>query len=280
MRRLLREPLVQFLGLGLLLFGAYHWLAGDADGGRRIVLGPAELELIESQFRAAWGRSPTHDEMQGLIDSAVRDEILYREGETLGLGRDDPVVKRRIRQKYEVLAEEQSQQPAPTESDLAAYLAANARRYERPAIVTFEQLLLAAPASAVEPAAAAVEVRRALERGADPATLGRPTLLPAREEAVGLDRVARDYGESFAEALGTMPVGAWQGPVESAYGAHMVRVERYVAGVLPPLEQVRTELTRDFEYARRERALESSLAELRKKYEIVIEPLPERRASQ
>ena len=51
-------------------------------------------------------RPPT--ELDHLIESYVHDEILYREGVALGLDRDDIVVKRRVRQKIEVMAEEEA----------------------------------------------------------------------------------------------------------------------------------------------------------------------------
>src|SRR4026208_1628239 len=55
---------------------------------------------------AAKGREPSPTELNNLIESYVRDEILYREGVKLGLERDDIVVKRRVRQKIEMIAEE------------------------------------------------------------------------------------------------------------------------------------------------------------------------------
>ncbi len=72
----------------------------------------------------------------------MHDEILYREGVTLGLDRDDIVVKRRVRQKIEVMAEEEAATGAPTDSDLSAYLAVNQARFVQPAVLTFEQVFL------------------------------------------------------------------------------------------------------------------------------------------
>ena len=43
--------------------------------------------------------------MRGLVDARVREEILYREALTLGLERGDAIVKRRLAQKMEFLAE-------------------------------------------------------------------------------------------------------------------------------------------------------------------------------
>jgi parvulin-like peptidyl-prolyl isomerase len=271
LRGLLREPLVHFLVLGLALFAGYRWLAGDDGGGRRIVVDDARVAFIRAQFKTTWNRDPTDAELRGLVDGAVRDEIFYREGEALGLDRDDPVVMRRVRQKYEVLAEEMMSQEAPTDADLGQWLAAHPEKYARPAELTFTQILVAAEDAASDAGAATDAARRALARGVDPGSLGLRTMLPPHEDAVGLDRVARDYGPAFADALAAAPVGEWQGPIESAYGAHLVRVEARVAGRNPSLGEARPQVMRDWEGARRERAIEAKLAELREKYDVVIE---------
>lgn len=262
--------------LGLALFAGYRWLHGGDGGGRTIVVDEARVAVIREQFRATWNREPTPTELRGLVDGAVRDEMFYREGEALGLDRDDPVVMRRVRQKYEVLAEEMRAEPAPTDAVLAGWLAAHAGDYARPAVLTFTQILLTAADSAGDAGAAAETARRALARGADPGTLGLRSLLPPHEESVGLDRVARDYGQAFADALAAAPPGEWRGPVRSGYGEHLVRVEARVAGSNPTLDEVRAQVMRDWEAARRERALDAKLAELRGKYDVVIEAeLPE-----
>jgi parvulin-like peptidyl-prolyl cis-trans isomerase-like protein len=270
LRRLLREPLLQFLALGLALFAAYRLFGGDGEGGQTIVIDEPRVALIREQFRATWSRDPTPAELHGLVDTAIRDEMLYREGDSLGLGRDDPVVMRRIRQKYEVLAEELIEDAPPTDAALEQWLATHATAYARPAVVTFSQILLAAGEQKVDTGRAADAARRSLAGGADPASLGMRTLLPPHEETVGLDRVARDYGDSFADTLRTAPVGEWRGPVESGYGAHLVRVEARIEGRTPSLDEIRPQVMRDWEAARRDRALDAKLAELRRKYDIVV----------
>ena len=270
MRRLLREPLLQFLVLGLALFAAYRLFAGEGEGGRTITIDEPRVALLREQFRATWSRDPTPVELHNLVDTAIRDEMLYREGESLGLGRDDPVVMRRIRQKYEVLAEELLDEAPPTDAVLEQWRVAHVTTYARPAVVTFSQILLVTEESKGDAGAAAEAARRSLAGGADAASLGIRTLLPAHEDSVGLDRVARDYGDAFADALRSAPIGEWQGPVQSGYGAHLARVETRIEGRTPPLDEIRTQVMHDWEAARRERALDAKLAELREKYDIVV----------
>src|SRR3954447_20812155 len=146
-RTLLGEPMLHFLLIGFALFGAYRWVSPGDAGGRRIVITQGVVDDLVTQHVAARGREPSTTELNRLIESYVRDEILYREGVRLGLERDDIVVKRRVRQKIEMIAEEDASTVAPADADLFAYLTANQTRFVQPAILSFEQVFLGPPAA-------------------------------------------------------------------------------------------------------------------------------------
>jgi hypothetical protein len=270
LKTLLREPLVHFLGIGLLLFGLYALVAPAGSGGDSILFSRAMVADLAAQHQKLWGRPPTAAELDGLIANRVNDEILYREGLAMGLDKDDAVIKRRVRQKYELIAEEEDS-VAPTDADLAAYLKANPDRFRSPPIVGFTQVMLPAQGSVAQVEAGAAALKAALAAGADPAKAGKPTLLPGRVEPMALDLVARDFGEPFAAALATLPEGTWVGPVSSPYGLHLVRIDRRDPAATPALEQVRAQVQREWENNRRLKAREARLAELRKSYPVVVE---------
>lgn len=272
-QRLLREPLVHFLAIGLFLFGLYALVAPPDTGGARIVISANVIADLKASHEKLWGRPPTEAELRGLIEARVNDEILYREGLALGLDRDDAVIKRRVRQKYELIAEEEDG-AAPSEADLAAYLRANPDRFRAPPNVAFTQVLLPEAGSAADIEARADQLKAALAGGADPATTGKPTLLPGHVDGMALDLVARDFGERFAAALATVPEGAWAGPVASAYGLHLVRVERRTPASAPSLDAVRAEVQREWENERRLKARAARLADLRARYDVDIEGAP------
>lgn len=270
-KHLLREPLIHFLLLGLALFAVHSAVAPDARNDRQIVVTAGQVYALGAQFEKLWGRSPTQQELAGLVDSWVHDEILYREGVKLGLDRDDAVVKRRVRQKLEVLAEEELATAAPSDADLSVYLASNHARFSRPARVSFEQVLLDPATVGGDTARVVAGVRAALERGADPAMIGQATLLPSREDDRPLDLVARDFGDEFTRALAQLPAGEWTGPVRSGFGVHVVRITRRAGESVPPLDSVRAEVTREWENARREHALAESYRRLRAAYDVRVE---------
>ena len=200
-RRLLGEPMLHFLLIGILLFAAYQWMAPGDSAGRGIVITQGVVNDLVTQHVAARGREPSATELNHLIESYVRDEILYREGVKLGLDRDDIVVKRRVRQKIEVIAEEDASTRVPSDADLSAYLVANQARFVQPAILTFEQVFLGESTSGPRVVQVVARTRDALRKGTDPQELGERTLLPHRMTRTPADLVARDFGDSFAAAL-------------------------------------------------------------------------------
>ena len=266
--------MLHFLLIGIALFGAYRWMSPGDSGERRIVITQGVVDDLVTQHVAARGREPSTTELNHLIESYVRDEILYREGVRLGLERDDIVVKRRVRQKIEMIAEEDASTRAPTDTDLSAYLAANPARFVQPAILTFEQVFIGQPTSGPAVVHAVAVTREGLRSGADPEKLGKPTLLPHRMTLTPADLVARDFGASFAAALEKVPVGEWVGPIASSFGAHYVRVSDRMPAVAPQLAAVRDQVVREWENERRQRARNDAYTKMRGEYQVSIETKP------
>ena len=266
LRALLREPLLHFLLIGLALFILYGRASpGDSDS-RRIVVGQSQVDDMVRQYQATWNRPPTPSELNGLIDNYVRDEIAYREGLSMGLDKDDAVIKRRIRQKYELIAEEE-QRIAPTDADLAAYLKAHPAKFLRPAIVSFDQVYFDTATTRPE---AVDAIKAALQRGANPATVGDQSMLPRRVVNSGVDLVSRDFGENFAKAITGAPVGTWVGPLVSGIGVHLVRITSRTPPALPPLSQIRGAVEREWESDRRTRSSLANYRKARAGYDVVI----------
>ncbi len=269
LRRVLREPLLHFLLIGAALFIYYGHHAPGGGDDRRIIVTQQQVDDLAQQFRLTWSRPPTGAELRSLVDSYVHDEILYREGMAAGLGREDAVIKRRVRQKIEVMAEEDSARNTPSDGDLEAYLKAHPEKFVRPAVVSFEQLYFGTPAAGT--AAQIAAAKAALAAGKDPAALGRPTMLPRHIDSQEIDMVGRDFGNEFATALATLPIGHWVGPVTSGLGVHLVRVSAWTAPASPSLAQIRPEVQREWENERRHSALDASYERMRANYDVVIQ---------
>lgn len=270
-RRLLQEPLLHFLLIGLALFVLYGKVAVPNRAAMSVVVSEAMVDEMAREHEARWTRKPSDQELAGLVDAYVREEILYREGLALGLDRDDALIKRRVRQKFEVIVEEQSAREAPSDADLAAYITENAGRFLLPGTVSFEQIFFDNAGNPADVERAVAAARVAVAHDADPRKLGQASMLPARVENAAHDLVARDFGTGFAGQLETAPLGQWSGPIASSFGVHLVRVTARTPTTLPELDGIRRIVAREWENERRASSRSDSYQRLRSNYTVVIE---------
>lgn len=272
---LIREPLVHFLVIGLLLFALYRVIGEDRAENNKILVTESVLAGLAQQFSASRQRAPSPKELQGLVDAWVREEVLYREGLEMGLDRDDQVIRRRISQRVGVLAEESQAGQEATDAELAVWLKNNQARYALPAVLSFEQIMLDPANLNGDVGEAAERMKNKLARGMSPEDLSESHLLPVRIESVPENLAARDFGEEFIAALRDLPIGSWQGPIRSGYGLHLVKINARIAGRAATLDEARTALARDVELDRRTRAAQAFYTEAKRKYDIRIMTAPD-----
>jgi parvulin-like peptidyl-prolyl cis-trans isomerase-like protein len=269
--RLLREPLLQFLALGAMLFALYG-LAGkrSSEAPEKIVVSASRIANLGDGFARTWRRLPNEQELHGLIEDYVRDEVFYR---AAGLDRDDVIIRRRVRQKMEFLADDMSV-PEPSEEQLAAYLASNPERFRAEDQLTFHQVFLSATRRANTIDSDSKQIAGILARAdgaVDATVLGDPFLLGEEFRNVSPSKVTSIFGESFAKQISGMEKDRWQGPISSGFGLHFVFISERVLGNLPPLDAVRPVVHREWANARRLEAEQKLYASLRNRYEIVVE---------
>jgi hypothetical protein len=276
-----REPLLQFLVLGAAVFSLFHLVDKEkAETPARIVISSARIANLADGFARTWRRPPGKEELQGLVDDYIRDEVFYREGRAAGLDRDDVIIRRRVRQKMEFLAEDMSA-PEPSEEQLAAYLRANPERFRTEDRLTFQQVFLSAARRGRAIDDDSKQVANALDRAeaaVDKTALGDPFLLGEEFQAVSQSEVASLFGESFAKQISVMEQGRWQGPISSSFGQHFVHIGERISGILPPLDAVREAVRRQWSNARRLEAEQKLYGSLRERYEIVVETQPAKSA--
>ena len=268
-------PLVVFLLLGTGVFALDRWLDGEADERRVVTVTDEQIAAIRERWVAQWGRAPTARELDGLIDDTVKEEILYREAQRLGLDRGDPIVRRRLAQKLTFMLEDNAEMPAPAAGDLEAYHAAHAGRYRVPQRTTFRHVFLNDDRRA-DPVADATLLLDAARGGDDGSwrQLGDPFML-LREYADRTDQeIAELFGGDFAAALSELTAGGWHGPVRSAHGTHLVHVLGRTEARTPPLDEVRDRVVRDLVATRRRDQNRAALQALRDRYEVRL-PVPQ-----
>lgn len=272
MRRVLKEPLFHFLVLGAVLFGLYGLVAKKEAEPAKIVVSAARIENLAMGFARTRQRLPSAEELSGLVEDFIRDEVFYREGKAAGLDRDDTVIRRRLRQKMEFTLEDTGA-AEPSDAQLSAYLAANAAQFRRENRLTFSHIYLsAARGETLERDARAVAAKLAsISKEADVTSLGDRFLLGDEFRDLSQSDVARTFGEKFAAQVSELERERWRGPVPSSYGLHFVRISEHVEGGVPPLDSVRTAVRREWMNTRRLEAEADLYRTLRARYEIVVE---------
>ena len=273
--RLTREPLIHFLVLGLGLFLLFG-IVGDSDDAPtdRIVVSTARVAQLTEIFTRTWQRPPTEQELDGLIEDHIREEVYYREALAMGLDRDDTIVRRRLRQKLEFFTDDLVAAVDPTEEQLEAYLSEHADAFRIPLRLSFQQVYFNRDRRG-EQALRDAEALLARLNGAgsevDTAALGDSLMLPGDYELISEIEIAHRLGREFAAAVADLPIGRWSGPVESGFGLHLVLIRERQSGSLPTLAEVREAVEREWRNVRREEASEGFYRGLRDRYEVSVE---------
>ena len=277
-KKLWREPLLHFLLIGLALF-VYYDLAGDdvEVPPKRIHVERGQVEQLAANFERTWSRPPTADELDKLIESYVREEVFYREALAMGLDRDDPMVRRRLRMKLEFMLEDLATQDVD-DAALGAYLQQNADEFRSETAVSFRHVFLD-PARRPQLDADAAELLARLNAGADSGSLGDPTLTPRVFERARQSEIVRQFGEEFADDIARLATGDWRGPVYSPFGAHLVKIEGRVDARLPALGEIREQVLREYQADQRRQQKDLVYERLRETYEISVDPLSATKAA-
>jgi hypothetical protein len=277
-QKFLREPLVHFLALGALVFLLFHLATGghETQEGKIVVTG-GKLEQLVTGFSRTWQRPPTHQELDGLVEDYIREEVLYREAMAMRLDKDDTIVRRRMRQKLEFLTEDAAAAAPSTDADLKEWLDKHPDKFHVEPMWAFSQVYFKASHAGDNASAAASKVLAQLDSAGDDiaaAELGDKTMLPHQLPLSRVDEITSIFGDEFARRIVQLERGRWIGPIQSGYGWHLVYVSDRTEARLRPLSEVREAVQREWLAARRKEIIDATYSKLREKYAVVVEGLP------
>ena len=282
MRRLLQEPLLHFLLIGAGMFVGYALLDRDAGGEsspHEIRLTLDELAQLRTVFISKWYREPTAGEFNALVENRIKEEVLYREALALGLDRDDTIVRRRMAQKMQFLAEDMDAAREPGTDELRAWFELHSELFMLSPRASFRHLYFAADQRRER---ACSDAESALAQLADEAqdspraaVLGDPFMYRDYYGDRTPGELAREFGPDFAQALLKLAPGAWQGPIESGYGWHLVYLDSLVPGRVPAFAEVESEVKTAWLGEQKALAWDSAYREMRTKYKVLLPAVPE-----
>jgi parvulin-like peptidyl-prolyl isomerase len=266
--RFLKDPLTIFLAFGLLVFVGERLIGTDGDReAYRIDITQGQQQRILDQWQTQMGRPPTPEEAAGLLDQWLREEIFYREARALGLDENDTIIRRRLAQKLTFLNEDLANAEPPGQEELEEYFEANLDRYRLPDRYSFEHVYFSSDRREDARADALAEIDSA-------APTGDPFILQKTYADRSVREIGDLFGAAFAEALQQLDAAdteTWQGPIESAYGWHLIRLGGHTPGRDPLMAEVADAVQRDFLQMRRRDANEAFYRSLRERYDIRFE---------
>ena len=278
--RWLREPLLHFLVLGVVLFAAYAYMQrgrGGVESSKQIALSLDDLRTMDMYFESQWHRQPTPAEFQAMAEDKVREEVLYREGLAMGLDKDDEIVKRRMAQKMQFLAEDVADAHEPSTAELKAWFEKNSNRFALPGRYSFRHLYFSPDKrgkNAQDDAAKALaRIAGQPEDSKLAVSSGDSFMFQDYYGDRTPDAIAKEFGPQFAVALEKLKPGSWQGPIESGYGWHLVYVDTVIPGRIPAFEEMEPDVKTAWLAEQKQQAWQRAYAEMRAKYTVLL-PAP------
>lgn len=259
-----REPLLVFLLIAAAIFAADQFeLVADEDFVIEIT--SAQQQRIIDQWQAQMNRPPTEEEAIRLLEQWLREEVYYREALAMGLDNGDIIIRRRLVQKLTFLTEDLSDAGSLTETELRNFYDDNAAAYTDPVLLSFEHRYF----SSDRRDDAQQDAELALTDETNP---GDPFMLQKRYGERSIREIGDLFGRDFARSVDALPVDTieqWQGPIQSAYGWHLVKLTGRQEPQLKPFESVATKIKHDFQQRQREEANKALYEKLKARYEIV-----------
>ena len=275
-----REPLVQFFFIGICIYGAYA-LYGKPEEGfaeNTIVVDANRIDLFVSAWEQRWNRPPTEQELNGLINQFIREDILYREAVAMGLDKDDPITRRRMAQKLEFLSKDIASFKEPSEGELELFFEDNKDQFQAPDLITFSHVFIdpdkRGNATLDDAALLLSELQAAGTSDVKVSGLGDRFMLqnyyPQKTEL----EIRKQFGSGFTTAVMQLEPGLWHGPVLSGYGTHLVYVNTLEKAPAPVFADVKDSVFENWQAQQQEEFNEEFFESLKSRYKIVIESVP------
>jgi len=285
-RRVLKEPLTHFLLIGVALFAVNAFVqrgASESNAPKQIVLTLDDLQQLEMVFQSQWRQQPTPEQFDALVETKVKEEVLYREALALGLDKDDEIVKRRMAQKMQFVAEDVANAHEPDAAVLRSWFAANSAKFALPGRASFRQIFFSPDqrgTRARDDAVAALKqlAGKPIDTPAASSS-GDPTMLQDYYGDRSSEQLAKDFGPVFAQAAFALTPGSWQGPIESGFGWHLLFVDSMIPGRVPDFEEVEPDVKIAWLGEQKALAWQKAYDAMRAKY-VVLLPKPPDAAAQ
>jgi hypothetical protein len=233
---------------------------------------------MEMYFESQWHRRPTPEEFQAMVEDKVKEEVLYREGLVMGLDKNDTIVKRRMAQKVQFLAEDIATAHEPSTAELKAWFEKNTDKFALPSRYSFRHVYFSPDKRGTN---AQDDASNALAKIAGQRE--DSALIASADRFMFQDyygdrtpsAIAKEFGPQFAVALEKLKPGSWQGPIESGFGWHLMFVDTVIPGRIPAFEEIESQVKTAWLGEQKAEAREKAYKSLRSKYTVLVPSPPD-----
>ena len=265
---LMRDRLVWFIAFGLVLF-ALDWAASRRDA-RVIRIDLPLVEKLVAQWEGQTKRRPNAQELDSLIEGYIREEILVREAQAMGLDDNDVIVRRRLAQKVEFFLSENAPPELPDNATLKAWFEDNRAAYDAPQKLSWRHVF------AAEEAEAKSLLASLQNNPKDWRNMGQPFMLSRAYARQAAPQMSQAMGTRFVEAVFAQgDKKGWFGPVRSAYGWHAVEITENHAPQAAQFAPIAEKVATDWQNEQARLARQQAWAELRAGYNVELVPVEE-----
>jgi hypothetical protein len=197
----------------------------------------------------------------------------------MGLDKNDEIVKRRMAQKMQFLAEDAAAARVPTTAELRNWYAKNSDKFAMPKRVSFRHLFFSPARRATSARDDAIKALAQLAgQPADaklPESFADPFMFHEYYRDRATDYLSKEFGPQFALEVAKLPIGSRQGPIESGFGWHLVFVDTAIPGRVPDFEEVEPEAKTAWLGEQKALAWERAYQDMRAKYTVLVPRPPE-----
>lgn len=255
----LREPLLQFLLIGLVLFALDHFFSNSRSDPKQIYIDADRVAWLVGVFQEGQGRLPEPEEIENLIIKWGQNEVFYREAQALGLDQGDEMMRSRLILKMRNILFNRIVQDPPSDEVLKQWFELNREKYDIPERYSFEQFPIT-ELSEIAAQSLAVEI----------GTNGSPPEYQAqtrRYQRRPIANVKALFGENNAQQLVDSPVGQWRA-VTSNKGWHLARITKRHAPIPAQFDEVKTKVSKAFMEISADMQLVEMAGEIADKYQL------------
>jgi hypothetical protein len=214
------------------------------------------------------------------VENKVQEEVLYREALAMGLDKDDTIVKRRMAQKMQFLAEDVAAAHEPTTDELKTWFEKNVDKFALPSRATFRHLYFSfdrrGQRTHDDAVAALAKIAGQPEDSKFAASLADPFMFQDYYGDRAPEQLAKEFGPTFALSVFQLQPGSWQGPIESGYGWHLVWIESIVPGHISDFEEVEPDVKTAWLADQKEQAWRKAYESMRAKYMVLLPAPPDK----